>query len=159
MASTLIKMVAVMVMLNIFIYLGLNLAVTPEGETWHDEAPFRLEGDFLDRVMSENIQGSIQSMKENYTDYSVNFSNEFTTFPLLTGGEEASTGSGGSIVSFLDSLNIVIEFARMLFNIAISPITLFSTQRLNPIFLMIFGIPYFIIFIITLIALIRGVSD
>lgn len=156
MVSTQIKLTVMLLMMNIVIYLGLNLAVTAEGDRLVEEDTiFRIEGDLMESILRDSLDQVIISTRENFTDYNINLTNDFTTFPDLTGGEE--TGTGG--ISFLDSLRIASAFAKTMFNIAVSPLTLFTSSRVPALFSVIIGIPYFIVLVITVIAFMRGVSD
>ncbi len=157
MASTLIKLTSILVMMNIFIYLGMTFTITAAGEDAEFDIKNHMQNDLLQKLVSDSVQTSAESLKENFTDYDINMSNSgFTTFPALQGGEDVG-GSGG--VSFLDSVNIVMDFMKLLFNIAVSPITLFTSFRIPFFFGVIIGIPYLIIFVIAVMAMIRGVGD
>lgn len=153
--STLIKLMVLLLMMNIFIYLGMNFAITAEGVDLQGNNTFFLEGDLVRTLMSGSLQNSIQSSKENFTDYGINLTSSFTDFPEATGGEEFGT----NIISFLDIPRIALAFIKTLFNIAVSPIALFTTFRLPPVLLALIGIPYLIIFVISAMAFLRGVSD
>ncbi|KKM91452.1 hypothetical protein LCGC14_1228400 [marine sediment metagenome] len=158
MASTLIKLTAILVMMNIFIYLGMAFAITAEGDDAEVEMRLHIKNDLLQKLVFNSIDDMAQSQKENFTDYDINFTSEFTTFPDKLGGEETGTGAGAAI-SFLDMPSIVFDFMKMMFNIAVSPITLFMSFRIPFTFAAIVGIPYLIIFVITVMAFMRGVGD
>ncbi len=155
MASTLIKFTAILVMMNIFIYLAMAFAITAEGDDAAFDIKFHMKNDLLQKLVFNSVDDMAQSQKENFTDYDINLTSEFTTFPDKLGGEEA----GGGGISFLDMPNIVFAFARMLFNIAVSPITLFTSFRIPFIFAAMIGLPYLILFIVTVMAFMRGVGD
>lgn len=157
MASTLIKLTSILVMMNIMIYLGMNLAITAEGEEVQQEGiKFHLEGDLLQKLVFNSVEDITASTKDNFTDYDINVTSDFTTFPSLTGGQETSGGGG---ISFVDVIAAIGPFAKMLFNIATSPLTLMTSFRIPAIFAILIGIPYFIIFVITAMAFLRGVGD
>ena len=155
MASDLIKLTSILLFMNIVIYLGMGFAITVDGEAINDASNFRLKGDLMDKILLGSLDEVITSTKDNFTDYDINLSSEFTIFPETQGGEDIGTGG----ISFVDALRMVIPFFAMLFNIAVSPITLFTTFRLPMILLAIVGIPYMIIFILALMLAIRGVSS
>lgn len=153
--STMIKMFSIIIMMNLFIYLGMNFAITAEGEELQEVNEFRLSGDLMQQLLDDSLNPAISSTKDNFTDYDINVNSSFTTFPESQGGEE--TGVGG--ISFFDVARMIIPFAKTLANIAISPITLFMGYRLPMLFVAIIGIPYLLIFFITVIAFLRGVPD
>ncbi len=155
MASTLIKLTAILLMMNIFIYLGMAFAITASGEDAEFDTRLHIQDDLLQKLVFNSVDDMAQSQKENFTDYDINITSEFTTFPEKLGGEDIGTGG----ISFLDMPNIVFAFVKMLFNIAVSPIALFMSFRIPFIFAAIIGIPYLIIFVMTVMAFMRGVGD
>jgi len=142
-------------MMNIFVYLGMNLAISAEGEQLEHNVSFKLKGDLMDKLLIDTLDPAIVSMKDNFTDYDLDFESNFTTFPETLGGQEI--GDGG--VSFIDVINMVIPFFKTVFNVMISPLTLFTSSRLPPIIVILIGIPYLIIGVMSVILAIRGVGD
>lgn len=162
--NTMSKILMMMLMMNIVVYLGMNLAISAECQqdienckyqATNNTNGFKLQGDLLDKAMSDSMERNIASYRSNYTEYGTNFTSEFTTFPDKLGGE--SEGVGG--ISFLDPLNILWDFFKTLFNIAVSPITLFTTTRVPFIFMALIGTPYMILFVMTVVSFIKGVVD
>ena len=155
--NTLIKLFAVLVVLNIFMYLGVNFSISAEGNSQlNKDYNFHFEGDLIDTFMSgqNSLDTITQDTKENWTSYGVNVEGNFTIIPSQDAGE--ISGEGGII--YLDSLKMVYSFIKTLGNIAIAPLTLFFNFRM-PVFIgLMIGIPYFIIIILSLMAFIRGVG-
>ena len=156
--KTMIKMLAVLFCLNIFMYLGVNFSISAEGgRELNKNYNFHFEGDIIDTFMSgtDSLDDITQSTKENWTDYDVGLNESFTTFPSQQSG--ISVGEGG--ITFLDSLSIAWDLIQAIANILIAPLTLFFNFRM-PVFIgIMIGWPYFFILVLTLIALIRGVGD
>lgn len=154
--SNMLKLAAVLVSLNIFMYVFVNFAKSSDGNELNEDLKFHWEGDLLDRYMQgTSLDNIVENTKDNWTDYSINFSSGISSIPDKQGG--TSIGQGG--ISFLDALDIVWDFIKTLFNIVASPLTLFFNFRMPVIIGILIGIPYFIIFLITLFAFIRGVPD
>ena len=110
----------------------------------------------LQKLVSDSVQTSAESLKENFTDYNINVSaSEFTTFPDKLGGEE--TGVGG--ISFLDMPNILFDIMKLLFNIAVSPLTLFTSFNIPFFFAILIGLPYMFIMVLAVVSFLRGVGD
>lgn len=155
MVSTLIKLTIVLLFINLGLYLGMNFAISAEGEELQQEFKFHLEGDLLQKIAGDSIQNVARSTKDNFTDYEFNVSKDWTTFPE----EQSGSAFGTDIVSFIDVIKMIVPFLRTLFNIAVSPITLFATYRLPALLAALIGLPYLIIFIITVFSFLRGVGD
>lgn len=155
MVSTMIKLTSILLLMNIFLYVGMNLAITAEGEDLQENLQFHIEGDLLQELVGTSVQDITSDIKNNFTSYDVSINSNFTTFPELQGGEEI--GQGG--ISFLDAIRISIDFAKLMFNIAVSPLTLFVNYRLPPLLMILIGLPYLVVFIITIMAFLRGVGD
>lgn len=153
--STLFKMLAILLFMNIVVYAGMNFAITAEGEVLQENFEFRLEGDAIQQLLGTSVNEVIDSSRDNFTDYDLTVSSNYTSFPQSLGGLEVGTGG----ISFFDIVRMIIPFTKTLFNIAISPITLFMTFRLPPLFVILIGIPYLIMFVLTIMAFIRGVAD
>ena len=156
--KTLIKMLAVLFCMNIFMYLGVNFSISAEGgRELNKDYNFHFEGDLIDRFMSghDDLSTVAENTKANWTDYDVGLNANFTAVPEQQSG--IAIGEGG--VNFLDSLKIVWDFVALMGNVMIAPLTLFFNFRM-PIFIgLLLGIPYFFILILTLFAFIRGVGD
>ncbi len=156
--KTMIKMLAVLFCMNIFMYLGVNFSISAEGgRELNKDYNFHFEGDIMDTFLSGNqdMDDIVQSTKDNWTDYGVGLNANFTSFPSQQSG--ISVGAGG--VSFLDALSIGWDLIKAVANIMTAPLTLFFNFRM-PVFIgIMIGLPYFFILILTLIALLRGVGD
>lgn len=155
--STLIKLFTVLVVLNIFMYLGVNFSISAEGgNQLNTDYNFHFEGDLIDSFFKgqNNLDTITQDTKENWTSYGVPIEGNFTILPSQEAGE--ISGEGGII--YLDALKMVYSFIKTLGNIAIAPLTLFFNFRM-PVFIgLMIGIPYFIIVFLAIIGFIRGVG-
>lgn len=156
--NTMIKLLTVLLILNIFMYLGVNFSISAEdGHELNKDYNFHFKGDLIDTFMSGNtdLDQIAEDTKNNWTSYGIGLNASFTSIPDQQAG--ISTGSGG--VNFLDSLKIVWSFVTTLGNIMIAPLTLFFNFRM-PVFIgLMIGIPYFFVLVLTFFAFIRGVSD
>lgn len=155
MVATTTKIAMILLFMNTILYLGMGLATSVDNNRLQDTESFRLNGDILDKVISTSLNDMIDSNRENFTDYNIVLNDEFSKYPTLEGGE--NTGVGG--VSFLDIIRMVSPVLKTIFNIIISPITLFTTSRLPFFFLVLVGLPYLIMGVLSLILIIRGVGD
>ena len=155
--GAMIKMFSALIILNIFMYLGVNFSISYDGQhQLNEDYNFFWEGDLIDTYMRGHatLDEITQNTKENWTSYGMEFNSSVTTIPDQTGG--TSVGVGG--ISFLDTLKIVYPFVRTLGNVAIAPLTLFFNFRM-PVFVgLMIGVPWFIIFVLTIIFFIRGVN-
>lgn len=157
------KIMSLMLFLNISLYIGTNLAISHECGYDLDnckyslgkDKAFRLNGDLLDITMKDSLENSLTNYKDNYTDYPSNVSVEWVVMPEQETGNDV--GDGG--IPYIDVLKISWGFFATLFNVAISPVTLFTTTRLPFVFLAFIGIPYMFLALLSVFMIIRGVSD
>jgi len=154
--STLIKMASVLIVLNMFMYIGLNFAIA-DGQYMNNELKFRWEGDIFDLFFADrlDLDEMTANLRENYTTFSPELDPSFTEIPQATGGE--NIGDGG--ISFLDLGRAAFAIIPTLFNLAAAPLTLFFNFHVPTLVGLMIGVPYTIIFVLTLFAFIRGVSD
>ena len=55
--NTMIKMIGVLVVLNIFMYMGVNFAISADGgRQLNKDYNFHYEGDLIDKFMAGNVQ-------------------------------------------------------------------------------------------------------
>ncbi len=156
--STMIKMMSVLFILNIFMYVGVNFSMSADGENnLNKNYNFHFNGDLIDTFIKD--QGTLDTMtqdyKENWTSYGIEFEGNFTGIPDQQAG--ISTGQGGIV--FLDPLRILWSFVKTMGNVAVAPLTLFFNFNMPVLIGLMIGIPYFIILVLTIFAFIRGVSD
>ncbi len=163
--AAILKMLALVICMNTFLYLGLNYAMETTGSDQQGAA--RIEGDLFDRLLTSkgsldlDFQNYSASLKEG-TTYSTGSSYNFTptadgglgTFPTKEIGSSATSESGA--FSFLDALSIVYSGIKTMFNIAIMPITLMTHNDLPPLLAILIGFPLAILQLVTIIVLIRG---
>jgi len=156
--NTMIKLVTILAVLNIFMYMAVNFSISAEGgNDLNKRYKFHFDNDLIDTFMAgqNNLDDITKDTKENWTRYDVDFQNEFKELPEQEAG--TSVGTGG--INFLDSLKIVWSFIATLGNVIVAPLTLFFNFRM-PVFVgLMIGLPYFIMLIFTLFAFIRGVGD
>lgn len=156
--NTMIKMFTVLMILNIFMYLGVNFAITADNtEGLNPDYNFHFENDLIEQFLSSNIDVDemTEGYKDNWTDYAINFSGGIDKVPTKDTAEVSGTG----FVAFLDSLGIVWEFVGTLFNLIVSPLTLFFNFGMPFYIGLLIGVPYFMILLLTVFAFIRGVGD
>ena len=155
--STLMKLIALMLFMNLFLYVGFNFVRSSDGYYMNDELKFHWKGDLIDTLMNDqiNMQQVAHDTRNNLTNYNLEFTNSTVVIPSQYGGEDS--GSGG--ISFLDALKIVWSIIPTLFNIAISPLTLLFNFRMPVLIGIMVGIPYFVLIMFSIFMMIRGVSD
>jgi len=139
------------------LYIGINMLKSNDGYYMNSGLTFHWKGDLIDKLMygETNMKSLADSTRTNWTDYAVNFTGALTTEAQKTGGQ--SIGAGG--ISFLDALDIAWAIIPTLFNIAVSPLTIFFNFRLPVLFGLMLGIPYFIMAVVTIFMFIRGSGD
>lgn len=155
--NTLIRMVGMLVVVNLFMYIGVNFAMSVDGDGLNENYNFHFEGDLVDQMLGgyTNLDTVSQDLKENWTSYGVNLNENFSAIPNQESGQ--LTGSSG--FNGLDALKIVWGFVLLLGNIVVSPLTLFFNFQIPALVGIMIGIPYFTIMLMAIIAMIRGVGD
>lgn len=156
--STMIKMISLLVVLNLFMYIGVNFSMSADSQnSLNKDYNFHFKGDLIDTYLSgnDNLDSIAESTKENWTDYNIGLNANFSKIPDKQTG--IFTGTGG--IAFLDNLGIVWDFVLTLGNVIVAPLTLFFNFRM-PVFIgLLIGIPYFLILMLTLFAFLRGTGD
>ena len=152
--GNLTKMIAVVLFMNIFMYVGINLPRTSEGI----ELKYHWNGDMFDVFLGGNskVTSIMENTQNNYTAYNFNYSSGISQVPNQEAGGYTGSASG---VTFLDGLRIAWAIIPTLFNIAISPLTLFFSFRIPLIVGLMIGVPYFMMLIISLFMMLRGIPD
>lgn len=155
-----IKMVGFIFIMNMFLYLGINLITgLPDSNGnvnyLNNNLAFHFDNDLLQQWMGSRVQldSMINNSKLNYTTYNVNMSGTIVVQPQKVGG-----GING-LTSFIDVVDTVWSFITMLFNIALAPLTLFFSYNLPPMIGLMVGIPWAIIYILGIIWFIRGMPS
>lgn len=156
MASGFIKMATIIMVLNIFMYLGVNFAMTAEGKQINEEYNFYFSGDlisiFVGNSTSQQIDSIAENTKDNWTDYGINSEGALFDTPQQESGEVV--GEGG--VAFIDSLKVLWAIVPTMGNIVLAPLTLFFNFDM-PIFIgLMIGIPYIFLLGISFYALLGG---
>jgi len=157
--NTLIKIATLLICLNITFYCAVNLIMFPDGEgeyksMEYEIGVFQFKGDLIDVIFGENFDETIRNNQEGFTSYP-DLEDGFISAPSQAGGETLGT----NVISFLDSLRIVWAIIPTLFNIAITPVALLFANNLNPMFGLMIGVPFVIIYILAIFMFIRGVGD
>ena len=145
--QTLMKLLVILFCVNMFVYIGGNYQYMVTGDL--DDKPVKVKGDLIDLLMKFSPQPL------NSTAGSVVF-NESLGMPSKESGALVGTGGG---ISFLDIPNILWGFFATMFNVATAGITIFFTGGMPPIIGLLIGVPYNLLFLLSIFALIRGVSD
>ena len=156
--KTMIVMLTVVLILNIFMYVGINFSIAAEGgHSLNKQYWFHFNGDLIDVFMSgnEDLDKLAQDTKENWTSYGIGLNASFTGIPDESAGIQ--TGVGG--ITFIDVVKMSRGFILTVANLAMAPLTLLFNFGL-PFFIgLMIGIPYFFIIMLTIFAFIRGVGD
>lgn len=161
MAASILKLVALIICLNTFLYLGVNYAMFSGDRL--DQRPAIIRGDLFDILLEDS--GQLDKNLDIYTQsldsdtnvtfsYSFNISSEFADAPDPQSGQPDLPEEAG--LSFLDGLRMVNAFFKTLWGIAIFPITLFTYNILPPIVSIIIGLPLLILNLYTLLIFMRG---
>ena len=156
--QTLNKLIVMLLVLNIFMYLGVNFSMGVDSKNQlNPDYKFHFENDLLAGFLSgyTSLDDMTESTKTNWTDYAIGLNGNFTQKPTQQTGIFTSTGG----IGFLDGLRIVWSAVETIGNIIIAPLTLFFNFHM-PIFIgIMIGLPYFLILALSFFALIRGVGD
>jgi len=157
MASGFIKMATIVMVLNIFMYLGVNFAINAEGTAGlNEEYNFYFKGDLLDIMLGDNTDAKLNQIvndtKDGWTSYGIDTDSSLFNEPEQQAGEVI--GEGG--VSLLDGIKIMWAIIPTMANIVIAPLTLFFNFNM-PIFIgLMIGLPYLFILGVSLYAMIGG---
>lgn len=158
--ALLIRMTLIVLMLNLFLYIGINLVESSPNENGdiyrlNDELKFHFENDLLSEFLGgrSSVDEIVQSTKDNLTNYGFDYSGNLTILPEKTGG------SFGGITTFIDVVDSIWKYLKTFGNIAISPLTLFFNYRMPVLIGLLIAIPYFIVFVLGIIFFVRGYSD
>jgi len=149
------KLMVFVLCINLFMYIGVNSTVM-HVEGSDELTPYKWNGDIFDILFDDGlaVQNSIDlEIKSNATSYGTfDLNTDLSGVPDQSGGQ--STGEGG--ISFLDGLKILWSIIPTLWNIALSPITLFFSFGMPLAVGILVGIPLAFINILSIIILIRG---
>jgi len=145
--QTMMKIIVLLFCVNMFVYIGSNYQYMITGDL--DDKPVKISGDLID-VLMKNRPTTLNSTAES-TAFNGNLSQ-----PTKAGGELIGTGGG---VSFLDALKIAWSIIPTLFNVATAGVMIFFIEGMPPIIGLLVGVPLTLVFILSIFAFIRGVSD
>lgn len=157
MASGFIKLSTIIIVLNIFMYLGINFAMNAEGTSAiNDEFNFYFKGDLIEVFMGDSAYAELNQItnntKNNWTSYNFNADSDVMDLPQQESGEV--TGEGG--ISLIDSLAILWAIVPTMGNIVLAPLALFFNFDM-PVFIgLMIGIPYIFLLGISFYALLGG---
>jgi len=158
--SAMLKLIALTICLNTFMYIGIAYANVQEGVTetssWYSEDLFAYL--MKDRaLMDESVKAWVANSTTGMTSGSSNnfeLVDELALRPEEKGGSESTPDTGG--FSLLDGLKMIYAIILTIFKIAVAPLLLFTVEGLPVVFVLIFGIPLTILQIIAITVLIRG---
>ena len=145
--QTMMKVIVLLFCVNMFVYIGSNYQYMTTGDI--NDKPVKVSGDLID-IFMKNRPTTLNSTAE-----SIAFSGNLSQ-PTKAGGE--LVGSGGGI-SFLDALKIAWSIVPTLFNVAIAGVMIFFIEGMPPIIGLLVGVPLTLVFLLSIFAFIRGVSD
>jgi len=143
MASGFLKLATIIMVLNIFMYLGVNFAITAEGNSGINENyNFYFKGDLISLFVGDETVGKLESIandtKNNWTNYGITGDGAVFTEPEQVSGE--TIGEGG--ISYIDALAVLWAIVPTMGNIVLAPLTLFFNFGM-PVFIgLMLGIPY-----------------
>ena len=157
---SMVKAVALVVSLNIFLYFG--LVIYSGGAAV--ENSIRFQGDIFDIYLSDsqNLYLADQRYINSLDNDSENLTYSFTLTPNGSWQSLPSDGAGqpntpvSGTFSFLDSIRMIRALVVTLLNIGILPFTLFSMAKLPSILIVMVGIPFCIIYYVILIGFFVG---
>ena len=145
--QTMMKIIVLLFCVNMFVYIGGNYQYMITGDL--DDKPVKVSGDLID-IFMKNRPTTLNSTAEA-TTFNSNFS-----IPQKESGELVGTGGG---ISFLDIPKILWGFFATLFNVASAGIMIFFIEGMPPIIGLLVGVPLTLVFLLSIFAFIRGVSD
>lgn len=145
--QTMMKLIVLLFCVNMFVYIGGNYQYMVTGDL--DDKPIKISGDLIDVLMKH------RPTNLNSTAESIAFDGNLSQ-PSMAGGELVGTGGG---ISFLDQLKIAWSIVPTLFNVATAGIMIFFIAGMPPIIGLLVGVPLTLLFLLSIFAFIRGVSD
>ena len=145
--QTMMKLLVLLFCANMFVYVGGNYQYMVTGDL--DDKPVKVSGDLIDVLMK------FSPSPLNATAGSVVFDDSLG-IPVKESGEQVGTAGG---ISFLDIPAIMWGFFVTLFNVATAGVTIFFIAGMPPILGLLVGVPLTLLFLLSIFALIRGVSD
>jgi len=157
MASGFIKLATIIIILNVFMYLGVNFAMNSDGTSAiNSRYNFHFKGDLIEIFMGEDAYSQLnvitENTKDNWTSYNVDIEGDIMNTPQQESGEVIGTGG----ISLIDSLKVLWAIVPTMGNIVIAPFTLFFNFDM-PVFIgLMVGIPYLFLLGISLYALLGG---
>lgn len=160
--AALLKLLALTMCLNTFMYLGVNYAMgddrasNPES-SWVTQDLFDLlltnRSSFdasIDTYAQSLSNGSTNETRGYYFDMQSNFSNSPERLP----GASVIQEQGG--FSFLAPIRMIYSFVVTLWKIAFVPITIFTSNAIPPVVALLIGLPLTVLNLVTYVVLIRG---
>jgi len=171
--STMIKMATFLLLLNLTYYISVNMIFVPYdvdtmdsceyklvGDTCHAPLEYELgiyqvPGDIIDIIFKDNVHTAVSNYQQGYKTVNFDLQDQWQTEPEQAGGESIGT----DIISYLDAIKIIWSIIPTLFNIALTPLMLFFASSSNLMIVLLLGVPYVIIFVLTIFFFIRGASD
>ena len=120
----------------------------------NNDLSFHFSDDLVSQVLGQQQTDMIVNNTNNgYTSYDLNFTGDLWKQP-----DKVAGGIGG-LTSFIDVVDTIWGTIKLLFNIAMSPLTLFFNYRMPILIGLMIGVPYAVIFVLGLIWFIRGMPS
>lgn len=157
----LMKLIIFATMLNAVFYAAINLVQVPAayGDSGPDDyvslssslGVKRLEPDLLSLFYGGNVSKLVTDSQEDWTSYP-EANQSLVTVPNQASGEALGT----DIVNFLDPLKIPYALFNTVLNVGFGPLVLFTSNKIDPIYAFIIGVPYAIFVLFGIVFAIRS---
>lgn len=153
--ANVIKITLFILMINIFVFIGINYSMVEEGV----DSGIHVSGDLFD-VLLENdnneIQVAIQQERagKNFTP-AINLDPTLTSTPNQDTGEQIGDEGG---ISILDALKIFWAIIPTLINIIAVPIRLMTIGHIPMMLRLLIGVPLALMESLAIFLLIRGIG-
>lgn len=158
--AMLIRMVAMTLIINIFLYAGINMiAGLPENDgtfyRLNNQLSFHFDNDLITQLLGsqEQLDTLINNTNDAYITYDVNLTGDLFKIP------DRIQGGIGGLTSFIDVVDTTWAAIKVLFNIALAPLTLFFNYRMPVLIGLMIGMPYAIMFVLGIVWFIRGMPS
>jgi len=149
--SSYLKVATVVLILNLFLFFGINYANIPESNNI-----FNIQGDIFDIFLDDSINQAVDYERTGNINLTgnINITSGLSTQPFAEGGEQI--GDGG--ISVVDGLKIFFSIIPTLWNIALSPLNLLTIYHIPLMIRLLIGLPLTFMMLISIFLLIRGIG-
>lgn len=147
MAGTFMKLFIVILMLNTFLYIGINYTMKSGTDVW------TVSGSIFDKLYDGDVNSAIISEREG-----LNVSNDFNITKTLTIAPNQKSGEaiGDGGISLLDALKIFWSIIPTLWGIALVPISIITWEGMPLMLKLVIAFPLSLLELVALFLLIRG---